>query len=259
MERQSERGHAMESKKQQHHPLFNNQKHVHLAGAELHQGDCLAVIPSLDGFFDAVVTDPPYSSGGQSKGNRAASTGAKYLNTGSSQWPDFAGDSKDQRSYLHWSALWMAICYEKLNPGGLMIVFSDWRQLPVTSDALQAAGFTWRGVGVWDKAGSARPYKGGFKAQTEFFVWGSKGPLAGDTYSAGLFRVQQKPGEKLHQVGKPLALMEPLVAACGHRILDPFMGSGTTGLAALGQGKEFVGIEVSEQYYQVAVDRLRGN
>lgn len=259
MERQSERGHSMEAKKQQHHPLFNNQKHIRLARADLHQGDCLAVIPSLDGFFDAVVTDPPYSSGGQSKGNRAASTGAKYLNTGSIQWPDFAGDSKDQRSYLHWSALWMALCYEKLNPGGLMVVFSDWRQLPVTSDALQAAGFTWRGVGVWDKAGSARPYKGGFKAQTEFFVWGSKGGLVGDTYSAGLFRVQQKPGEKLHQVGKPLDLMEPLVAACGQRILDPFMGSGTTGLAALGQGKEFVGIEMSEHYYQVAVDRLRGN
>ena len=98
MERQSERGHSMETKNQKHPPLFNSQKHVRLAGADLLQGDCLAVIPTLDGLFDAVVTDPPYSSGGQSKGNRAASTGAKYLNTGSNQWPDFAGDSKDQRS-----------------------------------------------------------------------------------------------------------------------------------------------------------------
>lgn len=248
----------MAIKNQPKHPLFDNQNRVRLAGADLHQGDCLAVIPGLAGKFDAVVTDPPYSSGGQSKGNRAASTGAKYLNTGGSHLPDFAGDSKDQRSYLHWSALWMALCYEKLNPGGLMVVFSDWRQLPVTTDALQAAGFTWRGIGVWDKAGSARPYKGGFKAQTEFFAWGSKGPLVGESYSAGLFRVQQKPGEKLHQVGKPLALMESLVAAAGPRILDPFMGSATTGVAALGQGKEFVGIEVSPHYFQVAVDRLKG-
>ena len=228
-------------------PLFNNQDHVALPGADLYRGDCLAIIPGLPGGIDAVVTDPPYSSGGQSKGDRGKATGAKYLNASSrAKFADFCGDSKDQRSYLHWSALWMALCYEKLNPGGLMVVFSDWRQLPVTSDALQAAGFTWRGIGVWDKAGSARPYKGGFRAQTEFFAWGSKGALVGDTYSAGLFKVQQKPGEKLHQVGKPLALMEPLVAACGQRILDPFMGSGTTGLAALGQGKEFVGIEVSE-------------
>lgn len=247
----------METKQQLETPLFNNPKNVRQASADLYQGDCLAVIPGLVGSFDAVVTDPPYSSGGQSKGNRGASTGAKYLNSAQAQWPDFAGDSKDQRSYLHWSALWMALCYEKLNPGGLMIVFSDWRQLPVTSDALQSAGFIWRGVGVWDKAGSARPYKGGFRAQTEFFAWGSKGALAGDAYSAGLFRVQQKTGEKLHQVGKPLALMDSLVAACGQRILDPFMGSGTTGLAAINQGKQFVGIETSPHYFKVAVDRLQ--
>ena len=50
-----------------------------------------------------------------------------------------------------------------------------------------------------------------------------------------------------------------LVSRPGETVIDPFMGSGTTGLAALGQGKEFVGIEMSEHYYQVAVDRLRGN
>jgi len=138
-----------------------------------------------------------------------------------------------------------------------MIVFSDWRQLPVTSDALQAAGFTWRGVGVWDKVANSRPYRGGFRAQTEFFLWGSKGSLVGDTYSPGLFKVAQKPGEKLHQVGKPLPLMESLVSACGGSVLDPFMGSGTTGVAALAQGKDFVGIEVSDHYHQVAVNRLR--
>jgi site-specific DNA-methyltransferase (adenine-specific) len=151
----------------------------------------------------------------------------------------------------------MSLCYEKLTAGGLMVVFSDWRQLPVTTDALQAAGFTWRGVGVWDKGNSSRPYKGGFRAQTEFFAWGSKGPLVGDTYTPGVFSVQQRPGGKLHQVGKPVALMEPLVAACGGRVLDPFMGSATTGLVAIEQGKHFTGIELTEHYYQVAVERLQ--
>lgn len=245
-------------KSSQQRPFFNN--HVNLPGANLYQGDCLAVLPSLEGSFDAVITDPPYSSGGQAKGNRGGSTGNKYLNSGSgSPWPDFLGDSKDQRSYLHWSTLWMSLCYEKLAPGGLAVVFSDWRQLPVTSDALQGAGFTWRGVGVWDKAGSSRPYKGGFRAQAEYFVWGSKGPLAGETYAAGVFRVQQRPGDKLHQVGKPLTLMESLVAAVGpgQHVLDPFMGSGTTGVAARAQGKTFTGIEQTGHYFQVAVNRLR--
>lgn len=240
------------------HPIFENLFHLAIPGADLYRGDCLAVLPSLGGAFDAVVTDPPYSSGGQSKGDRARSTGEKYLNNGSAKYPDFLGDTKDQRSYLHWSALWMALCFERMAEGGLIVVFSDWRQLPVTTDAMQAAGFTWRGVAVWDKTGGARPYKGGFRAQSEFIIWGSKGPLTGERYSPGLFRVNPLAGGKLHQVGKPLPLMEELVAACGQRILDPFMGSATTGVAAMNQGKEFVGIEVSPNYFDVAVERLKG-
>lgn len=235
--------------------LFNNE-HVALPGADLYRGDCLAVLPGLAGPFDAVLTDPPYCSGGQSKGDRARSTGQKYLNSGSSRFPDFAGDTKDQRAYLHWSALWMGLCVERLAEGGLMVVFSDWRQLPVTTDALQAAGVIWRGIAVWDKTGSARPYKGGFRSQAEYIVWGSKGALRGEHYAPGVFRAGSAAG-KLHQVGKPLPLMEELVAACGRRILDPFMGSATTGRAALNQGKEFVGIELSRHYFNVAVDRLK--
>ncbi|MCX7172609.1 MAG: DNA methyltransferase [Proteobacteria bacterium] len=236
--------------------LLNNQ-HVKLPGADLYRGDCLAVLPGLTGPFGAVVTDPPYSSGGQSKGDRARSTGDKYLNSGATKYPDFLGDTKDQRAYLHWSALWMGLCFERLADGGLMIVFSDWRQLPVTTDAMQAAGVTWRGIAVWDKTGGARPYKGGFRSQAEYIIWGSKGALKGERYSPGVFRVNPLAGGKLHQVGKPLPLMEELVAACGPRILDPFMGSATTGLAALGQGKTFTGIEVSQHYFQVALSRLK--
>lgn len=238
-------------------PIFNKQR-VQLPGADLYHGDCLAILPQLPGPFDAVVTDPPYSSGGQSKGDRARSTGAKYLNSNGGNYPDFLGDTKDQRSYLHWSALWMGLCAERLSEGGLMLVFADWRQLPVTTDAMQCAGITWRGVAVWDKTGAARPYKGGFRSQAEFVVWGSKGPLRGDRYSPGVFRVSPLASEKLHQVGKPVPLMDDLVGACGPSILDPFMGSATTGIAALKQGKTFTGIEASEHYFQVGVDRLRG-
>lgn len=238
--------------------LFDN-SHVVTPGADLYRGDCLAVLPGLAGPFDAVVTDPPYSSGGQSKGDRARSTGDKYLNAGSSRYPDFLGDTKDQRSYLHWSALWMSLCFERMAEGALMLVFSDWRQLPVATDAMQAAGVTWRGIAVWDKTGGARLYKGGFRSQAEFVVWGSRGPLVGERYSAGVFRVNPLAGGRLHQVSKPLPLMEELVAACGDRILDPFMGSATTGLATLRQGKHFTGIEASRHYFQVALDRLNGS
>jgi site-specific DNA-methyltransferase (adenine-specific) len=230
----------------------------HLSGnkVELYQGDCLSILHNLPS-FDAVITDPPYSSGGQSKSARSGSTGAKYLNTvDRDKFPDFLGDTKDQRSFLHWSALWMGLCHERMTPGGVIAVFSDWRQLPVTTDALQAAGFTWRGIAVWDKNGSARPYKGGYRSQAEYIVWGSKGGLVGTEYAPGLFKATHRGEEKLHQVGKPLALMTDLLQIAGEHVVDPFMGSGTTGMAALGLGKRFTGIEMDKHYFEVAARRI---
>lgn len=233
-------------------------QHQHLTGnkVDLYRGDCLSLIHTLPS-FDAVVTDPPYSSGGQTKSARAGSTGAKYLNdVDREKFPDFLGDTKDQRSFLHWSALWMSLCYERMTAGGVIAVFSDWRQLPVTTDALQSAGFIWRGIAVWDKNGAARPYKGGYRSQAEYIVWGSKGGLVGENYAPGLFKHTHHGEEKLHQVGKPLGLMADLLQIAGEHVFDPFMGAGTTGIAALAAGKRFTGIEQHPHYFDVTAKRF---
>lgn len=57
-----------------------------------------------------------------------------------------------------------------------LCVFIDWRQLPSLTDALQWAGWIWRGVAVWDKQ-NCRPQKGRFKQQSEYIVWGSNGDM----------------------------------------------------------------------------------
>jgi site-specific DNA-methyltransferase (adenine-specific) len=57
------------------------------------------------------------------------------------------------------------------------VVFTDWRQPPTTTDAVQAGGCVWRGIGVWDKTFGCRPARGRFAAQAEYFVWGSKGAM----------------------------------------------------------------------------------
>ena len=104
---------------QQEQNIFNNSNSVQLANAALYQGDCLSVLPGLSGIFDAVVTDPPYSSGGLHATSRKNSTGDKYLNTSGrkSVFPDFLGDSKDQRSFLHWSILWMGKTFTGIELG----------------------------------------------------------------------------------------------------------------------------------------------
>ena len=101
-------------------------------------GEALRTLLELpDAFAGAVVTDPPYSSGGFTRGDRMASTSNKYVLTGTGiQRPDFAGDNRDQRGYAKWCALWMDEALRITRPGGSLLVFTDWRQLAVTTDAV---------------------------------------------------------------------------------------------------------------------------
>ena len=108
----------------------------------LYHGEALAVLASLPtGSVDAVVADPPYSSGGMMRGDRAQATVAKYVtsqNTRRDELLNFSGDSRDQRSYAYWSALWLSEAHRVTAPGGVCLTFSDWRQLPATTDSIQA-------------------------------------------------------------------------------------------------------------------------
>ena len=126
--------------------------------------------------------------------------------------------------------------------------------------ARQWAGWTWRGVAVWDKVAS-RPQKGRFRQQSEYIVWGSNGkmPLERNVGCLpGVFRYPN-PQNRIHVTEKPLQLMRDVVQICepGGRILDPFAGAGTTVLAAVQEGYEAVGIEMSDAYFQRSTERLK--
>lgn len=225
--------------------------------AQIHHADALDAMATLQPGFAMVLADPPYCSGGAHKGDRSAPTSAKYQSSENRGiYPEFAGDTRDQRSYLAWSDLWMRRARELARPGGLLCVFSDWRQLPVTTDAVQSAGWTWRGIVPWDKTERGRPQLGRYRAQAEYVVWATNGPrsLAGPT-APGLFRMPVD-HRKHHIAGKPVALMEGLLQLADGPVLDPYMGSGTVGLACQRLGLPYVGVEVTEDYYKVACERL---
>ncbi len=137
--------------------------------------NCLARLRDMpDACVDAVITDAPYSSGGFTRGDRMAAPSAKYEQSGQKlERVDFAGDNRDQRSFGYWCALWLAECLRIARPGSPICLFTDWRQLPTTTDALQAGGWVWRGILPWDKTEGARPMRGRFTAQCEYVVWGS--------------------------------------------------------------------------------------
>lgn len=228
---------------------------------DLRLGDCLLELNRLpDDSVDAVITDPPYSSGGAFRGDRTLSTTQKYVDgRDQTHRADFAGDNRDQRAYGYWCALWLAECLRVTKPGGVACLFTDWRQLPTTTDALQAGGWVWRGVAVWDKTEAARPRKGVYRNQCEYVAWGSKGPLPDEgPCLPGVWRVSVGGDEKHHIAGKPLVLMTRIVEICppGGIVLDPFMGSGTTGMACQRSGRDFIGIEIDEVHYSIARRRF---
>lgn len=230
--------------------------------AQLFCGDALATLQSLPtGSVDALVTDPPYSSGGMVRGDRILEAGTKYVGFGSSHaaYSDFTGDTRDQRAYGYWCALWLAECLRIVRPGGVALLFSDWRQLPTTTDALQSGGWIWRGVVPWVKS-SVRPHNGRFAAACEYVVWGSHGPMPTADAAPCLpgFYHCGFPRNREHMTQKPVELMRALVRIVPEHsvVLDPFMGSGTTGVAALLEGRRFVGIELQESHFATASARI---
>jgi len=230
-------------------------------GITIYHGDCLEVLPSLSEPVDAVITDPPYSSGGAFRGDRTQSTSSKYLGShgrGPAVEHEYSGDSRDSRGWLFWSSLWMLRCHAIAKESALAMIFTDWRQLPQCSDLFQASNWVWRGLAVWDK-GNARPMSGRFSHQAEFILWGSKGAIGWDFDKPCARGVLQYPAPKTHhQAEKPVGLIEQMMqlTADGGLILDPFVGSGTTLVAAMQSGRRAIGIEASERNCEISAKRL---
>lgn len=226
------------------------------------QGDCLALLPGLaDNSVDAIIADPPYSSGGAFRADRNNGTGAKYQNTETvKEYPEFEGDNRDQLAYYYWCALWLSQCARILKPGGAICVFTDWRQLATTINALQIGGLVWRGVVPWNKTEAARPSRGRFRAQCEYVVWGTLGAMNEQVSEClpGFFTYVVNSDEKHHTTGKPIELIADImrVAGPGATVLDPFMGSGTTGIACMRTGRKFIGMEISPAYFAIAQRRI---
>ncbi|MDQ1012094.1 site-specific DNA-methyltransferase (adenine-specific) [Streptomyces sp. V4I23] len=230
----------------------------------LHQGDALSVLAGLpDDCVDSVITDPPYNSGGRTAKERTTRSAKQKYTSADAQHalPDFTGENMDQRSYGFWLTQIMTEAHRLTRTGGTALLFTDWRQLPITTDAIQAAGWLWRGVLAWHKP-QARPQKGRFTQNCEFIVWASNGPIDASrnpVYLPGLYSASQPSGKaRQHITQKPVEVMRELVkiAPPGGTVLDFCAGSGSTGVAALLEDRDFIGVEKTEHYASIAADRL---
>jgi site-specific DNA-methyltransferase (adenine-specific) len=231
----------------------------------IYHGDCRDILPYV-GQVDAVITDPPYSSGGMYRSDRSLPTtqkGYQITHETTRTYAAFAGDNRDQRSFEKWVDSWASTCLQLVPEGGGIGVFIDWRNVACVVDAIQVAGWVYRGLTPWHKGVDLRPRKGWFRHNIEFVVWGSAGPLLtgasaeGECWD-GMFVARVNDGDKQHQTGKPVALMQQMLSVRPEwqTYLDPFMGSGTTLRAAKDLGRKAIGIELSEAYCEIAAKRL---
>ena len=184
--------------------------------ATLYLADCMEVLPTLKR-VDAVITDPPYGIGAS---KQSLGKGAKNFD----RCGDWDASPPVVGCFLEAGA---AVCLWGGN------YFSD--QLPPTNDWL-----------IWHKVNDGRSFSECEMAWTNFGrqVRHLSHHWAGE--------------EKLHPTMKPLAVMKWCIDQAGNpqTILDPFMGSGTTGVAAVQMGRRFIGIEREPKYFEIACRRI---
>lgn len=222
----------------------------------LYCGDCLEILRTVPaGSVDAVVTDPPYSTGTI----KEAGAGIRKAMTRSIQdieW--FATDSLSTNGFW-WLAHACAVQWKRvLKPGGHVLSFIDWRQMPQLAGAIESADLKPVNLLIWDKTyfGMGRF----FRLQYEMILHYTRG-VGADALRHDVSNVLRFPpvrnGE--HYTQKPVELVAELISVIvplGGLVLDPFMGSGTTGLAAIQLGRRFVGIEIDPHYFEVAHKRI---
>lgn len=234
-------------------------------GITVHQGDAYQIVPTLQGEFNAFITDPPYSSGGAFRSDRNQSPLKKYVrDEHQHRYQNFSGDNRDQMALMFWCMGWMADMLKKAKPGAMLFCFIDWRGIPVISQAMQMAGWVWRGVMPWNKTEASRPQRGFFRAQCEYIMTASAGSLGpgqareSDVCAPGFFTRPVLHKDKLHPSGKPLELMRDILSILPEksRVLDTFAGAGGTGVAAHELGHECVLIEQERHYFDVICERL---
>jgi DNA modification methylase len=214
-------------------------------GITIYHGDCLDVMRSGLLPIDAIITDPPYGMDYQSA-----------RRTNKATWlPKIQND----KTPFIW---WLYDGFKVLRDGSPMVVFSRWDSQEVFRVAIETAGFLVKGQLVWDReVHGMGDLTGSFAPQHDVMWFATKGDYG--FYSRrprSLVRAMRVPGEALrHPNEKPVSviaqLIDPLVKP-GCTVLDPFMGSGTTLVAAKRLGRKAIGIEIEERYCEMAAKRL---
>lgn len=226
---------------------------VVIGDAELYCGNCLEILPEL-GKVDHVISDPPYGDEHTHKSHLSTT----ILRNGepAGQALGFNGWTEDQcvervREWCEIANRWVVFTCEwkymhALHRDGTLVRFGIWRKPDgapqFTGDR---PGMGWEAVAICTPSAPAR---GGERRKR----WNGGGKHAFWSWPKG----ENRSG---HPTGKPLGLYQEFVKDFtdpGEKVIDPFMGSGTTGVACMNLGRKFIGIEIDRKYFDIACERI---
>lgn len=218
--------------------------------ATLHNGDAMQVMALIPkNSVDLVLTDPPFRviSGGKNDGKVGRPTGILAKNDGKI----FKHNNIKPSEYL-------PELFRVLKPGRDAYVMVNNLTLREMLNAADDAGFAFHGLLSWDK-NTCTPSRWYMKDR-EWIVYLYKAPARPiNNPSSKQGFACDNPRGKSHPTEKPVELMAHYVTNStkrGQTVFDPFMGSGSTGIAALANGRKFIGIEIDPDYFTVAEKRI---
>lgn len=225
---------------------------VTIGPATLYHGDCLDILPAMAGAerADLLATDAPYrlTSGGNNpspgfNGMSGKFAIGRYDNCG-----------EIVKCGVEWED-WLPAAYAALADDADAYVMANDKHVGRAQAAALAAGFGFHNLLSWDK-GRPTPNRWYMKhLEFTLYLWKGRARPINDKGAQQQLRGRLVP-ESDHPTEKPVALMAEYIRQStvpGGLVLDPFMGSGTTGVAAVRAGRRFVGIELSRRWYDVAV------
>ena len=232
------------------------------------EGDCVSLLESFDFKFDMIFADPPYflSNGGISVSN------GKVVCVDKGNW-----DKAPTAEYINeFNHKWLSVCKDKLKDNGTIWISGTHHNIFSVADQLSVLGFKILNVVTWNKTDPPDNISHRvFKHSAEYIIWAKKSKRAQHRYNYELMR-QLNDGKQMtdvwrmpavakwekscgkHPTQKPLSLLSRIIMAStkeGEWILDPFNGSGTTGVAASLLGRKFLGIDMDSSYLELASKR----
>lgn len=218
-------------------------------------GDCIEKMERLieeENTFDLIITDPPY--GINYKTNRRKDKNHDFCST-----IEYDEDTEISKKAL-------PLLYKLLKDGGAMYLFTQDSVLAETLNLVKESGFKLKNILVWDKGNwSAGDLKGAYGKRTEFIIYVVKGrhilnPISDTKRHHNILEFSRVVGKKqVHQNQKPVYLLEFLIKKSsngGDWVFDPFMGSGSTGVACKKLNRNFIGIELDKKYFEIAKERM---